>query len=395
VIRSGENGFFTVANADALYRVMRVASASELGMVLARVGLFGDDPLRPWFPDGICYYPETDNSRAVTDFLAQPALRATQLSGLEPMALQDLGSAKHQAELHSLALLILLHRVRTLDVDAIDPYVDPERFDPATFFVERSRRLTFGDVAAWGVGALSRDLAVLAGAEESEDLLPLLPGVRELELFPQRREALLKVLERVLRAVWTIPSLGTPVLFDRDGTTFVRSGYYLAPLDALVTTRDGVRRALADAHVASGNPCAFEDFRDYQIAVGGFVDVRPHAIVSSVAGTDEDLTGAVARCGTDDELRKALEALEPYSFFATAGLLALVFRLKALGALLHESLIELGTLQSWRWHMQRDASGHVLVVPGVVEALRMVGEGQEKTTGTERLDGIWGYERRG
>ena len=30
----------------------------------------------------------------------------------------------------------------------------------------------------------------------------------------------------------------------------------------------------------------------------------------------------------------------------------------------------------------------------VVEALRMVAEGQEKTTGTERLDGLWGYERR-
>jgi len=29
-----------------------------------------------------------------------------------------------------------------------------------------------------------------------------------------------------------------------------------------------------------------------------------------------------------------------------------------------------------------------------VEALRMVAEGQEKTTGAEWLDGLWGYERR-
>ena len=36
----------------------------------------------------------------------------------------------------------------------------------------------------------------------------------------------------------------------------------------------------------------------------------------------------------------------------------------------------------------------ILVMPGVVEALRMVSEGLEKTTGTERLDGMWGYERR-
>lgn len=31
---------------------------------------------------------------------------------------------------------------------------------------------------------------------------------------------------------------------------------------------------------------------------------------------------------------------------------------------------------------------------GAVEAFRMVSEGLEKTTGTEHLDGIWGYERR-
>ena len=44
--------------------------------------------------------------------------------------------------------------------------------------------------------------------------------------------------------------------------------------------------------------------------------------------------------------------------------------------------------------MPHDVNGHVLLVPGAVEALRMVSEGLEKTTGTERLDGAWGYERR-
>ena len=129
-VRSGENGFFTVANAESLYRVMRVASASELGLMLATVALLGEDHSSPWFPGNVCYYRETDNSRQVFDFLSQPSLRASQLSGLEPMSLQDLGSAKHQGELHTLGLLILLHRLRTLDVDAVDPYVDLERFDP-------------------------------------------------------------------------------------------------------------------------------------------------------------------------------------------------------------------------------------------------------------------------
>ena len=48
------------------------------------------------------------HARQVLDFLSQPALFANQLSGLEPLSLQDLGSAKHQAEMHTLALLVLL-----------------------------------------------------------------------------------------------------------------------------------------------------------------------------------------------------------------------------------------------------------------------------------------------
>ena len=93
---------------------MKVASVSELGHVLATVGLLGDDPNVPWFSNSICYYTETSNETQVFDFLDQPVLFGTQLSGLDPMALQDLGSAKHQAELHTLALLILRHRLRTL-----------------------------------------------------------------------------------------------------------------------------------------------------------------------------------------------------------------------------------------------------------------------------------------
>jgi len=43
--------------------------------------------------------------------------------------------------------------------------------------------------------------------------------------------------------------------------------------------------------------------------------------------------------------------------------------------------------------MPRDETGHILVIPGIVEAQRLMSEGLEKTTGTERLDGMWGYER--
>ncbi len=387
-IRSGENGFFTVANAEALYRVMRVASAGELGLMLATVGLFGDDRLDPWFRDNVCYFDETDNARQVLDFLAQPALRRTQLSGLEPMALQDLGSAKHQGEMHTLALLILLHRLRTLDADAIDPYVDLDHFDARGFFVERSRALTFEDVAAWEFEGVARDLQALVAADEPEDLLALTAS-REQELFPRRQEALRQVLERVLHAVWQIPSLGSPLVFERDEQVLLRTGYYVAPLDLLITEHDTL-----DRWFRAQDASAIDDLRDYHFTVGGFVDIRPHAVVCTARSDREDLTGRVARFRDEEALRAHLLSLEPYTFFATSGLLAMWFRLRSLYRLLREAMIELGSLHEFRWHMPRDARGHILVVPGVVEAFRMVSEGLEKTTGTERLDGIWGYERR-
>jgi hypothetical protein len=127
------------------------------------------------------------------------------------------------------------------------------------------------------------------------------------------------------------------------------------------------------------------------MAVNGFIDLRPHAIVSSAKLPAE---GAVSVHRDEPSYRDRLKTLEPYSFFATCGLIAILHRLRALGAMLSQARTDLGTMQDWLWNMQRDARGHTFVVPGVVEALRMVAEGQEKTTGTEWLDGMWGYERR-
>lgn len=282
-IRSGENGIFSVANAEALYRTMRVASVSELGTLLASVGLFGDDPDRPWFPDNICYYTESDNSRQVFDFLRLPQLMECQIGGLEPMALQNLGSSKHQGELHYLALLILYHRLRTLDVDAIDPYVDTAHFDPARFFIDNSRPLTFEDVDTWELGSAAHALASLAAARSWIDVLSLKAAPSRLGLFPQRDAALRALFDRILAAV----------------------------------------------------------------------------------------------C------------------FSTCGLLAVLFRLRALYGLLREAVLELGTNPDFRWQMPRDERGHILVLPGACEAFRMFAEGLEKSTGLEHIDGVWGYGRAG
>lgn len=392
-IRSGENGFFSVANADALYRVMKVASVSELGHVLATVGLLGDDPNIPWFSDGICYYTETANETQVFDFLYQPVLLGAQLSGIDPMALQDLGSAKHQAELHTLGLLILLHRLRTLDVEAIEEYPDAS-FNARKFFLENSRPLTFRDVDQWDVEELARDLRTLVLADKPGQLLPLKPLI-DPNQFGTRDEAHMAVLKVVLDAVFTVTSLGSPIVVEDDqGHSIARTGYWIAALGDIVTDGDALRRLFADSHARAGTEAPLDDYRNFQMAVNGFIDLRPLAIVSG-AKLPADLTpGTVTLHRDATSFTERLAALEPYSFFATCGLLAVVHRLRALGRMLSQARTDLGTMQDWVWTMRRDPRGHTYVVPGVVEALRMIAEGQEKTTGTEWLDGIWGYERR-
>jgi hypothetical protein len=392
-IRSGENGFFSVANADALYRTMRVASTGELGHVLASVQLFGDDPAAPWFPQNLCYYTETDNSRQVFDFLYQPAVMQAQLSGLEPMALQDLGSSKHQGELHALALLLLLHRVRTLDIDALDPYVDPLHFDAARFFVERSRPLTFEDIETWDARALAQDMATLASADTVEDLAALRTPTR-LGLFPNRDDAWRKILSTVLYAVWTVPSMGTPLIFKIGHQSYMRAAYFIGPLDVLFSDTAVVDAWFHDSHKQAAGTCSLEEYRDFHICDRGFVDLRPHAIVSLARTAHEDLSGKIFRAQTEDELRVILSRIPPYSYFSSCGLLAMIFRLRGLYRTLREGMIELGTHHEFCWQMPRDGNGHILVVPGAVEAFRMISEGLEKATGTERIDGLWGYERR-
>ena len=306
-----------------------------------------------------------------------------QVSGVDPMALQDLGSAKHQAELHTLALLILLHRLRTLDVEAIEEYPD-ESFHARRFFLENSRTLTFRDVEGWDVDSLARDLRTLVTADKPGQLLLLRPLI-DPGHFGARDEAHLAIMKVVLDAVFAVPSLGSPIVVEDDsGRTIVRSGYWLAPLGRIVTHEDSLQQLFGGD----------EELQAFQMAVNGFIDLRPHAIVSSVKLPSEVVPGAVSTHRGLDSFRERLASLEPYSFFATCGLVAIVHRLRALGAMLAQARTDLGTMQDWVWIMRRDARGHTYVVPGVVEALRMIAEGQEKTTGTEWLDGLWGYERR-
>jgi hypothetical protein len=402
-LRSGENGFLSVANAEALYRVMRVASPSELGTVMAIVGALGDDPCEPWFPNGECYYTETDNSRLVFDFLSQPQLRDTQLSGLQAQALVDLGSAKHQAELHTLGLLILLHRLRTLDLDAVPGKwmeASANRFDVEAFIEGNSSPLTFEDVEEWDIRELERDLRILALATKPDELLPLknFRMKNQDALSGYRVMVRTEIFNRVLQAVWAVTSLGSPlVVTGEDGEPLVRVGWWVAPL-SIVAESEGV---LADWFKNRCEQLSRKDkswkwrpdeLANHHFAVNGFVDLRAHAIVAS-SKTDEALPETIVVVRNEQALERALADLKPFSFFSTCGLVAVLYRLKCLADYIQaaQSQIQLGTHHDVAWAIPRNHREHTLVVPGIVEALRMVSEGLEKATGTEILSGNWGY----
>lgn len=390
VVHSGENGYFTIANADALYRIMKVTSGSELAVVLSDTAIAGDDPMCPWFPDHICYYTETDNSRMVMDFLYQPQLFNCQLKGLEPQALQDLGSSKHQAELHTLNLLILLHRLRTLNLDLLEPEIDLERFNPRKFFVENSKKLTFEDITQWDLPTLHQDLVTLVRADSAEDL----KSINSLKNWtsPTRNEAYFRIMKEVKRSVWAIPSLGSPILYDYHGKTFIRAGYYAAPLDILMQKKNSITKHLYETFKKSGkNRGHFDKFQEFHFTNNGFVDLRPIANLITVRSSSEELDGKVMTFGTEEEFKYALERLKPYSYFTSSGLIALMVRLRGLYEYAKRAKVELGTLCEFRSQIPRDEAGNVLLVPGVVEGFRMSSEGMEKNTGTERISGFWGY----
>lgn len=389
-IRSGENGFFSVPNADALYRVMRVTSTTELGLVLARVALLGDDPVRPFFADSRCYYDETDNSRQVFDLLADPPLMRNQLSGLEPKSLQDLGSAKHQGELHTLGLLILLHRLRELDVDSI-PRGPVDEGRSREIFDERSPVLTLERAALFEPDELARDFAVLVGAREPLDLVPLLRRAPlEADLL-----GLEPVLREVLHAVWTVASLGTPILFGGRGSEQVLCGPFVAPLDAVLRRRDTIESVLRREfeRLGGGSDAEFDRLREFHIAGFGFCDLRPVAVLTTARSADDGLDGRVSVHVGEDDFLQQLDRVTPYSYFATSGLVALMVRLKGLARMVREYDVSLGSANEYRAQLYHDETGRALLVPGVVEAFRMVWEGLEKNTGLDRLDGAWGYPR--
>ena len=120
-LRSGENGLFSLDNAYSLYLNMKIASQEELAHVLVSNALLGDDEQKPWFDKhGICYYTQTDNSSLVFSLLNnRMEFRRYQTSAFTTKAFQELGSSKHQAELHMHGIFMLMHKLKNLNPQTI------------------------------------------------------------------------------------------------------------------------------------------------------------------------------------------------------------------------------------------------------------------------------------
>lgn len=243
---------------------MRVTSNTELGLLLARTAVFGDDPISPSFINNICYYTESDYGRQVFDLLEQPQLRKNQLNGLQPKALQDLGSAKHQSELHTLGLLILLHRLRTLDLSSIPRHVDLAAFNPHQFFETHSKALTLDQTLSWDVDSLWEELTTLITSTKETDL----EALKHLyQANPDIEEAVHRVLRVVLRSVHAVTSLGTPILYESGGRRCMIAGYYAAPTGRVLTHSDTLHDylRLEFQNAGGGDKAAFDRFIEFYI----------------------------------------------------------------------------------------------------------------------------------
>jgi len=395
-IRSGENGLFSVANCVALYNVMKVAIPEELAMVLVRHALFGPERRREWFRDKICYYTETENSYFALRLLDNyPQLVQAHHGALAPQAYQALGSSTHQARLHELGLLMLALRLHELR-ERFHLFQEEELVEGLNnldaFLWRHTRTPCFEDLQEFEPPSLAVLLERLCEVDSMETAGRLLgydphqTGLRE----PGREKFLARLATRISRYLQTITSLGIPILYRRaDGKDRTLVGPYIAPLDRAMAHGLDLQRTWQEKAEQHGVPAA--TMRDWVIVNNGFVDLRPHALVTSAKEAGPHLTDEVHTFSSTEEVAEWIDSLEQGSYFTTCGLVALKLRLGQLFQEVGQRKIELGTRETWKHLFQQDLEGRHILSPGLVETVRMYSEGLGKVTGTEALWPRWGY----
>ncbi len=393
-LESGENGFFSIDNTWALYLNMKVSMQEELAHILAFNALFGDDLQRPWFDQhGICYREESDNSILIFALLGNNAqFTRYQLSGFTAKAFQDLGSSKHQAELHTTGLYTLLHRLGTLDLGRIAEVTCKYRVEEVMEFVDKnSQPLLLEDIIDYNSQDIEKKFTKLLSISTPQEMANFVGYKTDLSLQKGFVETFFcELLNAVKKTINTITSLGTPIIYrDQEGQEKILVGPYVAPADLVISHTNTFYEHIEK--ISQEHSLAQQDLWDWLVTNNGFVDLRAQATIVRAKSYKENLSEQITRCQSSSEFREALNALPLGSYFTSSGVLAFTQRLTGLYEQLSSFNIHLGTYNKWKALFPINSSGNHPVLPGVVEAMRMYSEGLGKITGTELLYPGYGY----
>jgi hypothetical protein len=401
-LRSGENGLFSLDNAYSLYLNMKIASQEELAHVLVYNAFLGDDQQSPWFDEhGICYYTQTDNSSLVFALLNnRKEFRRYQTSAFTTKAFQELGSSKHQAELHMHGLFILMHKLKNLSPKQVSTLVTSKyKEQEVRQFVDRNTpELLLENVIEYSkdIKGLSKDFGDMLTIKTVEDVAAFTGFKGELKGFIKTfYNGLHTAITQTVRA---ITSLGTPIIFENaEGQDEILAGPYFAPMDLILTDNYTLLEKVDE--VCKTYRLDKEDFINWLICNNGFVDLRPIAILNTAKSFDSGLTDDIRVLSTEKDFRKAINALkiknaknlEENYHYNTSGLLAYCGRIIGLYEQLQDFDLSLGTFNGWKALFPTDSNENHMLIPGLVEAMRHYSEGLGKITGTEFLYPRYGY----
>ncbi|MDB4173530.1 hypothetical protein N9811_01850 [Bacteroidia bacterium] len=401
-LRSGENGLFSLDNAYALYLNMKIASQEELAHVLVSNALLGDDEQKPWFDKhGICYYTQTDNSSLIFALLNnRKEFRRYQTSAFTTKAFQELGSSKHQAELHTHGLMMLVHKLKHLNPKAVSQNVTSKykEAEVKDFVDQNTPKLLLEDVVEYGkdITTFAQHFTDLFNINSVEDMARYTGFKGELKGFIKTfYNGLHSAVSQTVRA---ITSLGTPIIYkNAEGKDEILTGPYFAPLDLVLTANYTLLEAIDK--ISEEHRLDRDDFINWLVCNNGFVDLRPDATLNTAKTYMGGLTDRITTLTGEVAFRKAINTLKQKNarntdenyHFNTSGLLAYCGRLTGLFEQLREFDLSLGTYNGWKALFPIDGNENHILIPGLVEAMRHYSEGLGKITGTEFLYPRYGY----
>ncbi len=401
-LRSGENGLFSLDNAYALYLNMKIASQEELAHVLVYNAFFGDDVQKPWFDEhGICYYTQTDNSSLIFALLNnRREFRNYQTSAFTSKAFQELGSSKHQAELHTSGLFILLHKLKHINPAQVSKEITSKynNAEVMEFVDKNTPTLLLEDVVkmADDLNKLGNDFCELFELKTADDLADFVGFNGELHGFI--RTFFNHLLTTVTDTINSITSLGTPIIYtNKSGEDVILCGPYFAPLDLIIEDNFSLLEYVERKSKAYKMPS--NDFFEWIICNNGLADMRPKAVFNTAKVYQMGLVDAIKVCSTEDEFRKMVNTLktknghnlEENYHYSTSGLVAYTARIKGLHEQLQDFDLSLGTFNGWKALFPVDSNNNHPLIPGLIEAMRMYAEGLGKITGSEFLYPKYGY----